>query len=49
MVDDIGWWADGRDEKAVADKLSAAVAASIEWAAGNDVAFDHGKTEAALF
>jgi len=25
------------------------VAASIDWAAGNGVAFDHGKTEAAIF
>jgi len=49
FVDDIGWWADGTDEKAVADKLSAAATASIEWATGNGVASDHGKSEAALF
>ena len=33
----------------MADKLSAAAAASIEWVTGNGVAFDHGKIEAALF
>jgi len=33
----------------VAEKLSAAAAASIEWAAENGVAFDYGKTEGALF
>jgi len=49
FVDDISWWADGADDKVVAAKLSAEAAASIEWAAGNGVAFDHGKTEAALF
>jgi len=48
-VDDIGWWADGADDKAVAAKLTMAAAASIEWATGNGVAFDHGKTKAALF
>jgi len=49
FVDDIGWWAAGADDEGVATKLSAAVAVAIEWAAGNRVAFDHGKTEAALF
>jgi len=49
FVDDISWWADGTDSTAVAAKLSAAAAASIEWAAENGVAFDYGKTEAALF
>jgi hypothetical protein len=33
----------------VAAKLSEAAAASLDWASGNGVAFDHGKTEAALF
>jgi len=33
----------------VAAKLSAAAAASIEWAAENGVAFDYGRMEAALF
>jgi len=49
FVDDISWWVDGADSRAVAAKLSAAAAASIVWAAENGVAFDYGKTEAALF
>jgi len=49
FVDDISWWAEGADSRAVAAKLSTAAAASIEWAAENGVAFDYGKTEAALF
>jgi len=49
FVDDISWWAEGADAGKVAAKLSAAVAASMEWAAKNGVAFDHGKMEAALF
>ena len=49
FVDDISWWADGMDDKEVAAKLTAAATASIEWAAKNGVAFDHSKTEAALF
>jgi len=46
FVDDIGWWADGKDDDAVTAKLSKAAAASIDWAASNGVAFDHGKTVA---
>jgi len=49
FVEGISWWADGKDDKSVAEMLSAAARASIEWAAGNGVVFDHGKTEAALF
>jgi len=49
FVDDISWWAEGAVAGKVVAKLSAAVAASMEWAAKNGVAFDHGKTEAALF
>ena len=49
FVDDISWWAQGADDSEVAAKLSAAAAASIEWANGNGVAFDHSKSEAALF
>ena len=49
FVDDISWWADGRDDKVVAAKLTAAATASIEWVTGNGVAIDHGKTEATLF
>jgi hypothetical protein len=33
----------------VAAKLAEAAAASLDWAKDNGVAFDHGKTEAALF
>jgi len=33
FVDDIGWWAEGKDEEAVAAKLTEAATASIEWAA----------------
>jgi hypothetical protein len=33
----------------VAGKLSEAAAVSLKWAANNGIAFDHGKTKAALF
>ena len=33
----------------VAGKLSLAATVAIEWAGKNGVAFDHGKTEAAIF
>jgi len=49
FVDDIGWWAEGKNAEEVAGKLSLAAAAAIEWAGKNGVAFDHGKTEAAIF
>jgi len=49
FVDDIGWWVDGKDDEGVAVKLSEAATAAMEWAGQNGVAFDHGKTEAALF
>ena len=49
FADDIGWWAEGRNDKKVAAKLSQAAAAAIEWAGKNGVAFDRGKTEAAMF
>ena len=49
FVDDVSWWADGKDGEEVATKLSEAAAAATEWAARNAVAFDPGKTEAALF
>jgi len=49
FVDDIGWWAEGKNAAEVADKLSLAAAAAIEWGGKNGVAFDHGKTEAAIF
>ena len=49
FVDDIRWWADGKDDEVGAAKLSEAATASMVWAAQNGVAFDHGKTEAAIF
>jgi len=49
FVDDIGWWAEGKNAEEVAGKLSLAAAAAIEWAGKNGVAFDHGKMEAAIF
>jgi len=49
FVDDVSWWAEGKDDQSVAMKLAEAAAASISWAASNSVAFDHGKTEAAMF
>jgi len=41
--------AEGKRDQEVVAKLSQAAAAAMKWAAGNGVAFDHGKTEAALF
>jgi len=49
FVDDISWWAEGKDDEEVAGKLSEAAAAATEWAARSGIAFDHDKTEAALF
>jgi hypothetical protein len=49
FADDIAWGAKGKDEEEVATKLVEAAAASLDWARDNGVAFDHGKTEAALF
>jgi len=49
FVDDIGWWAEGKDDEAVAAKRSEAASASIGWAERNGVAFDHRKTEAVIF
>jgi len=49
FVDDIGWWADGADDEAVAANLSRAAEAAISWAEKNGVDFDQGKTEAAIF
>ena len=48
-MDDIGWWAEGKNDEEVAGKLSEAAAAATEWARKIGVAFDHGKTEAAMF
>jgi hypothetical protein len=49
FTDDIAWWAKGKDEEEVAAKLAEVAAASLDWSRDNGVAFDHGKTEAALF
>jgi len=49
FVDDVAWWAGGKMEKEVARSLERAAEASLTWAANNGIAFDHGKTEAALF
>jgi hypothetical protein len=49
FVDDIAWWVEGKEDQALADRLSAATAASLEWANIKVIAFDHGKAEAALF
>jgi len=49
FVDDIGWWAVGRNDGEVAARLSEAAAAAMEWGRNNGVAFDQGKTEAAMF
>jgi len=35
FVDDISWWVDSVDSRAVAAKLSVVAAASIEWVAEN--------------
>jgi hypothetical protein len=49
FADDIARWVKGKDQKEVATKLAEAAAASLDWAKDNGVAFDSGKTEAALF
>jgi hypothetical protein len=49
FADDIAWWAKGKDEEEVTSKLAEAATASLNWVKDNGVAFDHGKTEAALF
>jgi hypothetical protein len=49
FADDIAWRVKGKDQEEVAAKLAEAAAASPDWAEDNGVAFDHGKTEAALF
>ena len=49
FVDDISWWAEGKNDEEVAAKLSEAATAAAVWAARNGIAFDQSKTEAALF
>ena len=48
FVDDVAWWAEGRDELEVATELEQAAAAAIAGAASNGVAFDHDKPDAIL-
>jgi hypothetical protein len=45
----VAWWVKGEDEEEVAVKLAEAAALSLDWASGNGIAFDPGKTEEALF
>jgi len=40
FMDDIGWLAEGRNDKEVATKLSEAATAAMEWGRENGVAFD---------
>jgi len=49
FVDDVAWWAQGKNDQEVAKKLEVAAGASLAWAARNGIVFDHGKTEATLF
>ena len=49
FVNDIGWCAKGRNDGEVAEKLSEGAAAAMEWGRNNGVAFNQGKTEAAMF
>jgi hypothetical protein len=49
FADDIAWWAEGKGEQEMADRLAEAAEAAIGWAGNNGIAFDQGKTEAALF
>jgi hypothetical protein len=42
-VDDIAWWAEVKDDQAVANKSPEAATASLNWATDNGIAFDHGK------
>jgi hypothetical protein len=48
FADDIAWWVEGGEQE-VADSLAAAAKIAIAWAEANGIAFDQGKTEAALF
>jgi hypothetical protein len=46
FADDVAWWAEGKDDQEVADRLSRASETACRWARDNGVAFDHRKTEA---
>ena len=49
FADDISWWAEGKADKEVAEKLGKASEAAVAWGGKNGVTFDHGKSEAVLF
>jgi hypothetical protein len=49
FADDIAWWAKGRGEHEVADRLAEVAEAAIKRVGNNGIAFDQGKTEAAFF
>lgn len=42
-------WAEGADDSEVVAKLTAAATVALVWTANNGVAFNHSKTEAALY
>jgi len=48
LVDGIAWWAEWWNDQAIENKLSEAATVSRKWAAAKGIAFDQGKTEAAL-
>jgi hypothetical protein len=48
FADDVAWWAEGRNDQEVAERLSKASKAACSWASSNGVSFDHRKTEALL-
>jgi len=49
FINDIGWWAQGKNDEALVANLVEAAAATIEWVEANGVAFDHSKIEVAIF
>jgi hypothetical protein len=46
FADDVAWWAEGRNDREVAERLSKASKAACSWAGSNGGYFDHQKTEA---
>jgi len=49
FADDISWWAEGKNDKEVAEKLAKASKAAVAWGEENGITFDHDKSEAVLF
>ena len=49
FADDILWWAEGKNEKEVAEKLAEASKTAVSWGEENGIVFDYGKSEAVLF